>query len=115
MGLHGVKLMDDAGYKAILNRLDRLEAAVFSDSEKHKKSESVIANRKGATGAIRLLIDEGFLNEKRQLRDVRTAASGRGYHYSSQAFHDALTRLSTKEKLLVALTEKGRKSYAIRK
>lgn len=106
--------MDEASIKEIIRRIERLEAAVFA-SAKLAKSKRELSKHKGATGGIRLLIDEGFFSKKRSFGDICDAAATRGYHYSRQAFHEALTRLATKEKSLVMLTEGGKKVYAIRR
>ena len=107
--------MDEKAYVEIVRRIERLEKTVFADSAKPVVKKTGPSKHKGATGGIRFLIEEGFFNQKRHFGDVCNAASARGYHYSKQAFQEALTRLSTKKKVLVALEEKGRKVYAIRR
>lgn len=116
MVLYGVTKMDKIPMKQIVQRIERLEKAVFvSDGTSPTEKKPKPNKHKGATGGIRLLIDEGFFNKKRFFGDICDALATRGYHYSKQAFQEALTRLSTKKKVLVALDEKGKKVYAIRK
>ncbi len=107
--------MDEKDYTEIVRRIERLEKAVFADTAKPTAKKAESNTHKGATGGIRLLIEEGFFNHKRHFGDVCSAASERGYHYSKQAFQEALKRLSMKDRTLVALEEKGKKVYAIRK
>ena len=105
--------MDEKAYAEIMRRIELLEKAVFADNAKPVAKKTESNTHKGATGGIRLLIEEGFFNHKRLFGDVCSAASARGYHYSKQAFQEALKRLSMKERTLVALEEKGKKVYAI--
>ena len=107
--------MDEKIYVEIVRRIERLEKVVFADSAKSNVKKISSNKHKGATGGIRLLIEEGFFDRKRLFGEVCNAASAHEYHYSKQAFQEALTRLSTKEKVLVALQEKGKKVYAIRR
>lgn len=114
MVLHGVT-MDEKNYIEILRRIEHLEKAVFAKSVKPDVEKNDSVQHKGATGGIRLLVKEGFFDHKHFFGEVCDAAAARGYHYSKQAFQEALTRLSTKEKILVAIEEKGKKVYAIRR
>jgi len=107
--------VDEALVKEIMARLERLEKVVFAKQSSSAPSVSTSKSYKGATGGIRLLMEEGFFGQKRALGEVCEAAGARGYHYSKQAFHDALTRLSTKEKALVTVSKNGRKLYALRR
>jgi len=107
--------MDESSIKEILRRIERLEAVVFAKGTKPTNSKNESSKHKGATGGIRLLVDEGFFSKKKPFGEICDAAATRGYHYSKQAFHEALTRLATKEKILVALTEGGKKVYAVRR
>lgn len=103
--------------KEIISHLERLERAVFrSGKETSDKAHQDPKKYKGATGGIRLLVDEGFFNKKRSFSEICKALEGKDYHYSKQAVQTPLNNLSSlKEKLLVAVTEKGRKLYAKRK
>jgi len=109
---------DDKGLRKIIARLEKLEHAVFG-SARYTTTSKVPADTKkykGATGGIRLLADEGFFDKKRSFGEVCKALEGKGYHYTKQAVQTPLNNLSSsKGKLLVALTEDGRKLYAKRK
>lgn len=107
--------MDEESYKDVIRRIERLEKVVFADRAKPDAKKVDSKKYKGATGGVRFLIEEGFFNHKRLFGEVCDAASARGYHYSKQAIQEALTRLSTKEKILVAFEEKGKKVYAVRR
>ena len=106
--------MDEKLIKQILDRLSRLESVVLGENKDTAKKKGSATKYKGATGGVRLLVDQGFFSKKRQFGEICEAASSRDYHYSRQAFQEALSRLS-KGRELVALTEKGKKVYAIRK
>lgn len=107
--------MDEKILQQIFQRLERVEQAVFAKRQKpeHVKQKAVV--HKGATGGVRLLVEDGFFNKKKQFGEICDAATARGYLYSKQAFQEALNRLSKKGGPLVALLEQGRKIYAIRK
>ena len=109
--------MDDKVLKGIISRLERLEHEVFrSGKQVANKRAADTKKYKGATGGIRLLVDEGFFNKKRSFSEICKALENKDYHYSKQAVQTPLNNLSSsKGKLLVALTEKGRKLYAKRK
>ena len=107
---------EDKILKNIISRLEKLEGVLFGSAKKiAKKPHADTKKYKGATGGIRLLLDEGFFDKKRLFGEVRSALENKGYHYSMQAVQTPLNNLSSKEKLLVALTEKGKKHYAKRK
>lgn len=107
--------MDEQSYKDVIRRIEQLEKVVFADRAKPATKNADSKKYKGATGGVRLLIEEGFFNHKRLFGEVCDAVSARGYHYSKQAIQEALTRLSTKEKILVSLEQKGKKVYAVRR
>lgn len=108
---------DDKGLKKIIARLVKLEHAVFGAGRGGaSKMLADTKKYKGATGGIRLLTDEGFFDKKRSFGEVCKALEDKGYHYTRQAVQTPLNTLSSsKGKLLVALTESGRKLYAKRK
>lgn len=101
----------------IMSRLKKLERAVFrSEKGTTSRTDMDAKKYKGATGGIRLLVDEGYFDKKRAFADICKTLESKGYHYTKQAVQTPLNNLSTpKKKLLVALTEKGRKLYAKRK
>jgi hypothetical protein len=100
--------------REILARLARLEAAVFGKKERKASSEQK-ENFSGPTGGVRLLISKNFFRSKRNLGEVRTELTKHEYHYSAQAVHEALKRLSGKDGSLVALMEGKTKLYVKRK
>ena len=109
--------MDDKVLRDIVSRLERLERAVFgSGKETANKQHADAKKYKGATGGIRLLVDEGYFDKKRSFGEICKDLESKGYHYSKQAVQTPLNNLSSpKRKQLVAFTEKGRKLYAKRK
>lgn len=109
--------MDEKVLKVIVSRLEKLERAVFrSGKVTTSKMDKDAKKYKGATGGIRLLVDEGYFDKKRTFGDICKALENKDYHYTKQAVQTPLNNLSSpKKKLLVALTEKGRKLYAKRK
>lgn len=108
---------DEKALRNIVSRLEKLERAVFrSGKSAVTQPEKDAKKYKGATGGIRLLADEGYFDKKRTFGDICKALESKGYHYTKQAVQTPLNNLSSpKKKLLVALTEKGRKLYAKRK
>lgn len=109
--------VDDKVIKQIISRLEKLERAVFrSVSVTTSKADKDARKYKGATGGMRLLVDEGYFDKKRSFGEICKVLENNGYHYTKQAVQTPLNNLSyPKSKLLVALTEKGRKLYAKRK
>lgn len=109
--------VDEKTIKQIFSRLEKLERAVFrSGKNAVTQLEKDAKKYKGATGGIRLLADEGYFDKKRTFGDICKALESKGYHYTKQAVQTPLNNLSSpKKRLLVALTEKGRKLYAKRK
>lgn len=71
----------------------------------------------GATGGIRLLIDEGKFDSPKQLPEIMEFLKQEGRHYSSQTVSMGLLNLATKERVLTRFRDKGEKSwkYAIRR
>jgi hypothetical protein len=70
----------------------------------------------GATGGIRLLIDEGKLDSPKQLPEIIEFLKQEGRHYSSQTISMGLLNL-VRERTLTRFRDKGEKSwkYAIRR
>jgi hypothetical protein len=101
-------------------RVARLEKAVFGQQGKTKghgksKATAKASDYSGPTGGVRFLISKGFFKKKKALPETRSALAERDYHYSVQAVHEALKRLTAKDGPLVALREGGKKVYVNRK
>jgi len=100
----------------IEQRIARLEDAVFGRKRKTRSGAAPKpSDFSGATGGVRLLISKAFFKKKKALAEIRAALAEHGYHYSAQAVHEALKRLTTKGGPLVSLQEGGRKIYVERK
>ncbi len=99
----------------LAERVERLEVAVFRGYKKIKKEMQQVADHSGATGGVRLLVEEGFFDRRRNFAEISAELEKRGYHYSRQAIQMPLTRLSKIGGPLVSLTGKGRNAYAKRK
>lgn len=73
----------------------------------------------GATGGIRLLLNEEKLNTPKELPEILELLQQEGRHYSSQSVSMGLLNLVRKERVLTRLREKGAKNkkwkYVIRK
>ena len=100
--------------KDIIKRIERLEKAVFVSNKPSLKKVKA-DNFSGATGGLRLLVSEGFFDNKRSFGEIKTELSKKGYNYSRQAIQTPLNKLSKNGGLLVGLEEKGKKAYAKRK
>jgi hypothetical protein len=83
---------------------------VKDSSVKRKKSTS------GATGCIRLLVEDGKLDSPRQLPEIIEFLRQEGRHYAPQSISMGLLNL-VRERVLVRLRDKGTKSwkYAVRR
>jgi hypothetical protein len=103
--------------KQILNRLNRLEQAIFGGKfeGKTKLKKSLAENFKGATGGLRLLISSPFFNQKRSFGEIKKELDTKHYHYSNQAIQTPLNNLSKSVGPLVGFKESGKKVYAKRK
>ncbi|RLC37801.1 hypothetical protein DRH29_00060 [candidate division Kazan bacterium] len=99
-------------------RVARLERLLILGRPSESASDPVgraPSGFRGSTGGVRLLIKDGVFRQKCQLSDVVAALTKRGYHYSRQAVHESLRRLSSTHGPLVSLKEKGRKVYVERR
>jgi len=110
----------DKKIRLLSDRVERLERLLTPKSVSPVRRQAAMVSKNefgGPTGGVRLLFKEGFFKVRRQLSDVMPAMSQRGYHYSSQAVHEALKRLSAVGGPLVSLKKKkgGRRTYAERK
>jgi len=76
-------------------RIEALERVVFGAKLKQRalpKSEF-----KGAIGGLRLLLSNGFFDQRRRFSEIETELNKQGYHYSKQAIQTPLNRFSLKE------------------
>jgi hypothetical protein len=97
----------------IIKRIERLEKFVFA---KGKKSVQTSDKKfKGATGGLRLLIENGFFDKKKSFGEIKSQLSQKGYNYSNQAVQTPLNNLSKSGGLLVGFKEGGKKVYAKRR
>lgn len=108
-------MMSKISLSDLAERVEKLEGAVFGDGRKFKKRSQQVADHSGATGGVRLLVEEGFFDQRRNFAEISRELEKRGYHYSRQAIQMPLTRLSKVGGPLVSLTGKGRNAYAKRK
>jgi len=70
----------------------------------------------GATGGLRILINEGYFNDPKQLPEIIERLKQEGRHYSNAAVSMGLLNL-VKERVLMRFHDKGDKKwkYVIRK
>ena len=108
----------EADINDLLRRVEILERAVLGDARPKKGKPSALANTgnfDGATGGVRFIFSKGFFDGRQIFAAIEKELQDNGYHYSKQAIQMALTRLSAKGGLLVALKDKGKKVYVKRK
>jgi hypothetical protein len=99
----------------LTTRVEKLEGVVFGEAKRFKPETRRPADHSGATGGVRLLVEEGFFDSRRTFTEISAELEKRGYHYSRQAIQMPLTRLSKIGGPLVSLRGKGRNAYAKRK
>jgi len=102
----------------LVAELASLAGAPKSDAVKPNKhlSGKKQKNTSGATGGIRVLIEEGKLNSPKQLPEIIELLRQEGRHYASQSISMGLLNL-VRERVLTRFRDKGAKSwkYAIRR
>jgi hypothetical protein len=101
--------------KRLQDRVSKLEKAVFQSRKCEQKAAPEKESFKGATGGVRLLLSKGFFRTRRRLGEITASLKKDGYLYSTQAFQEALKRLSKPSGPLVSVRENGAKVYAERK
>lgn len=57
--------MDEKTFKSIIARLEKLEKAVFASSTRKKPKASSSDNHQGASGGVKLLIENNYFAKKR--------------------------------------------------
>jgi len=109
--------MTNISVEDLIKRVEKLERAVFVGERKSggQKKKLVKSDYSGATGGVRLLVDNGFFDRKRSSTEVKIELEKRGYHYSAQAVQMPLMRLSKVGGPLVSLSGEGKIAYAKRK
>ncbi|MDD4804858.1 MAG: hypothetical protein PHN69_06870 [Candidatus Pacebacteria bacterium] len=75
-----------------------------------------IKNKKGATGGIRTLVDNGYMDDPRILSEIIERLKQEGRHYTKATISMGLLSL-VREKILIRFRDKGQKmwKYVIRK
>jgi hypothetical protein len=96
-------------------RVAALEHAVFGSKPKRKTRAAAKETFSGATGGLRLLVSNGYFNQRRRFSEIEKELNKQGYHYSKQAIQTPLNRMSRPSGPLVGLKEQGHKAYAKRK
>jgi hypothetical protein len=108
--------MNEKNIKQILDRLERLESAVFGNkNQRIKLLKKGARGFKGVTGGIRLLISRGFFTKKRIFKEIKEELTKNGYYSSLQAIQTALNKLSGPKGPLVKIKERDKNYYAERK
>ncbi len=105
---------NDKEIKSLLDRIEKLEKAVFGKNDTKRKNLEPKAF-KGATGGLRLLLSKGFFDRKRTFGEIKKNLADHDYHYSNQAVQTPLNNLSKAGGPLVSFKEGGKKVYAKRK
>jgi hypothetical protein len=109
-------MMANISLAELTTRVEKLERAVFGTGKAATNKKTPRADdHSGATGGVRLLVEEGFFDKRRSFAEIKAELEKRGYHYSRQAIQMPLTRLSRVSGSLVSLTGKGKNAYAKRK
>lgn len=101
-------------------RVEKLEAALAPNAKSKAKVKGNAAvttgNYKGATGGVRHAIDSGYFDkEKRELGQISKALGDNGYHYSKQAIHEALKRLSDGSGTPLVVLKEGKVNKYVRR
>jgi hypothetical protein len=96
-------------------RIIALERAVFGDVPRRNQRVTAKKAFTGATGGLRLLVSNGFFDQRRRFSEIEKELNKHGYNYSKQAIQTPLNRMSRPSGLLVSLKEQGHKVYAKRK
>lgn len=95
------------------NRIKKLEAIIFSKKDVTKVSKK---SYKGLAGGIRLLIDNGFLNEPKSVKEIMAELKREGYHHPIASLSKILSVNFTKnQKLLSRIKEDKCWKYVLRK
>jgi hypothetical protein len=105
--VHGV----DRRLKSLEARISDLERA-FSSPKRTKTFAK--GSSKGPTNAILKMIQEGFLDVPKTVREIEQELKRQGYYYSLQAIDATLRRMNV-NKVLTRTGKRGKWRYAVRK
>lgn len=100
--------------QSIIQRLERLEKAIFREKAIQIKSQKA-SDFKGLKGGIKLLFVQNYFNVKRTAAEVKIKLESHEYRYSNAAIQTTLNRLSGRKGPLVTFKDGGKKYYAKRK
>jgi hypothetical protein len=91
-------------------------AKAGSRARKRRVKATAGRDRSGATGGIRLLVEEGKLDSPKPLPEIIEALKQEGRHYLSQTVSMGLLNL-VRERVLTRIRDKGNKKwkYVIRR
>ena len=85
-------------------------------TDKNNATIDNISNYKGLTGGIQLLIDKGFFNQVKSVRETQSELKKEGYYYEAPTITQILTvNFSNKRKILQRIRENGILKFVIRK
>jgi hypothetical protein len=89
---------------------------INQDIQKERSSGKKEKNTSGATGGIRMLVNEGKLDSPKQLPEIVEFLRQEGRHYAVQSISMGLLNL-VRERVLTRFRDKGAKSwkYAVRR
>jgi hypothetical protein len=110
--------LDRNWVNSVDKRLEGLEARVSAVERVllTPKGTKIVAKRspKGPTNAIMKLIQEGFLNSPKLVKEIEQELKRQGYYYSLQTL-DATIRRMNVSKILTRTGKRGQWRYAVRK
>lgn len=102
---------------ALVSELAGLAGVVLlNEPIKSGRIKNTAKDTSGATGGLRILIDEGYFNDPRQLPEIIDRLKQEGRHYSNATISMGLLNL-VRERILIRFRDKGDKKwkYIIRK
>jgi hypothetical protein len=98
--------------KEIEERLKKLEEAIF----KSKSSAVIKSSYGGPVGGVGRLIEAGFLDQPRSVKEIKSELEKEGCYYGIQAVDTSVRRDYMKNKrILTRFKEKDLWKYAVRK
>jgi len=106
----------DEMFSKIVNRLDKLEKAVFSEETQVGKKTKKQKKYSGLTGGIQMLIDNNFFDIPKGVPTIASELKREAYHYPTESIRTALSRDFTKKnRVLTRIVEKNKYKYVVRK